>query len=323
MKNKFLQSSMAFFAMITLMFNLLSVSAEAGDQTPKKKPFAGLFKKKAPNIDELAAKPAATSRPSTVSSCTPAQCCKTRVVERPRIVYKDVIVEVERPVIKETEVEYPVYKPVPKIVEVDIPVYRPVPRVIDVDIPVYKPVVKEVCVDVPVYKPVAREVAVPIPVYAPQPVQTAQYCPPPAPVCPPGSYPVINGYTHVRTWSDGRQQVMGYYPSREVHHSGHYSGQVVNVQMPRQVRSDYGNVRYVAPPQENCNQRFIQHGGHPQGGFYGGQPNFHGGHQMHPGVQHGGGNYDRAMSWGHHVVNNAYGIGYGIGTRAYDVGRNW
>ncbi len=60
------------------------------------------------------------------------------------------------------------------------------------------------------------------------------------------------------------------------------------------------------------------------------EPRFHqGGNQfggqrpIQNGGQSRGGNYDRAMAWGHYVVNNAYGIGYGIGTNAYDVGRNW
>lgn len=64
---------------------------------------------------------------------------------------------------------------------------------------------------------------------------------------------------------------------------------------------------------------FINHGfvgGHHPGfinnGLVGGHPQ-----------QFGGDNYGRAMAWGHHVVNNAYNIGYGIGTNAYDIGRSW
>ncbi len=102
----------------------------------------------------------------------------------------------------------------------------------------------------------------------------------------------------------------------------------------RRVYVDQGPV-YVDRPVMHQQQPYFEppchNGGHP--GFAG-QPthyqepvchqNYPGGHPgMIQGGQQGGGNYERAMAWGHHVVDSAYGIGYGIGTRAYDVGRNW
>lgn len=192
MKTKIITSRMAFFAIFTLIFNFLFASyGEAGEQLEKRN---GLFARiaensqqrkldrhqtPAPLLRQQAAKHSVASS-ITHPSCNPS-CVKTRVVERERIVYKDVDVVVERPVIREVVVDVPVYKPVPRVIEVDLPVYKPVPREILVDIPVYKPVSRVIEIDIPVYKPVVQEICVNIPVYRPQvveiPVQMPVYQP--------------------------------------------------------------------------------------------------------------------------------------------------
>ena len=197
MKTKIITSRMAFFAIFTLIFNFLFASyCEAGEQLEKRN---GLFARiaensqqrkldrhqtPAPLLRQQAAKHSVASS-ITHPSCNPS-CVKTRVVERERIVYKDVIkeIEVEVPVYKTVprviEVDLPVYKPVPRKILVDIPVYKPVPRVIEIDIPVYKPVVQEICVNIPVYRPHVVEIPVQMHVYQPQVVQRKMvYQPPP------------------------------------------------------------------------------------------------------------------------------------------------
>lgn len=89
---------------------------------------------------------------------------------------------------------------------------------------------------------------------------------------------------------------------------------------------------YVETPVLPFRQPPCFNGGHP--GFIGnpgfvGHPGFVNNQWQDPGFfggnhqQFGGDNYGRAMEWGHHVVNNAYNIGYGIGTNSYDIGRSW
>lgn len=191
MKTKIITSRMAFFAIFTLIFNFLFASyGEAGEQLEKRN---GLFARiaensqqrkldrhqmPAPLLRQQAAKHSVASS-ITHPSYNPS-CVKTRVVERERIVYKDVDVLVERPVIREVVVDVPVYKPVPREIFVDIPVYKPVHRVVEVDIPVYKPVVQEICVNIPVYRPHVVEIPVQMHVYQPQVVQRKMvYQPPP------------------------------------------------------------------------------------------------------------------------------------------------
>lgn len=187
-------------------------------------------------------------------------------------------------------VERIVYKEVIK--EVEISVYKSVPKEVFVDIPVYVSKPREIPVDVPVYVAKTREirvdvpvhVSVPRPVYVPQPVIHQ-------PECPPGTYPVL--------MNEVVQTVSQPITHRVIHQEP--------VIRHRVIRS--APVNFQGP----CNDRFV--GGHHPGfinnGFFGGPQQF------------GGDNYGRAMAWGHHVVNNAYNIGYGIGTNAYDIGRSW
>lgn len=285
MKTQLINNRMAIFVIITIIINLLHVSVEAGDQQAKRKrsgPIARFFTR-TPTMGQEAQKvPAPTNCPPRTT------CVHTRTQTVERVVYKE------------------------KVVEIEVPVYKTVPKTINVEVPVYVAVPKKFEILVPVYVPVSQPIAVPVPVYVPQPVQmpVQQQCPPPMQVvqqqqCPPGMYPVLTGYTHVRTYSNGRQETLGQVAQQNYQQS--YAGncnQQMNVQMPRQVYSDHGRTRH-APPVSNCGPGFGQHP------HQGGRP------------QQGGGNYDRAMAWGHHVVNNAHAIGYGIATRAYDSGRSW
>jgi hypothetical protein len=288
MKKMFFSNWTMFCIVFTLIFNNSLSSVEGGEQT-KKKPFAKLFGPKTPSIDEIAARKPSQACSSTNSRCHPA-VCKPRVVPIERIVYKEVVKEVEIPVYKTVEkeipVEVPVYVSKPKEIFVEIPVYKTVEKEIPVEVPVYVSRSKEIPVDVPVYVSRSREIPVDVPVYVtrqreiPVEVPVVRHVVQ-RPVCPPGTYPVL------------------------LNENQHVSNHVVRqepVVHQRIVRS--APVHY----QEPCNDGFFG-GGHRQHVNQGGHGGY-GGQQYQPS---GGGNYDRAMAWGHHVVNNAYNIGYGIG----------
>lgn len=143
-------------------------------------------------------------------------------------------------------------------------------------------------------------------------------CPPVEDCCPPEPGPT-------EIYVEERQRVNRHQRHRHVEHQERFVQEQPFFQdgfVQQPIFQDQFNCHQGGFPGNHFagNQVWQQNGGHPgwqQGQQQGWQ---NGGHQ---GVQQGGGNYDRAMAWGHHVVNNAYGIGYGIGTNAYDIGRSW
>jgi hypothetical protein len=322
MKTKLILNWTTIFVVFTIIFNLNSL--DAGDQSivrAKPAPFAKLKHKmqerralKAPNVQEVANRSASTNsagrNPSCRPSCQPKrpELICAEVPERPPLIYAEVP---PRPAPQLIYAEVPP-RPVQQLIYAEVPP-RPAPQLIYAEVPP-RPVQQLIYAEVPP-RPAPQLIYAEVP---PRPVQQLIYAEVPSrrPVvryiydCPP--QPVCH--------EANRQHVA--VRTHNLHHRVHY---VQNVQQP---------VFVGGFPQQ---MGFTNHCG-AQPGF---APQGWGWNHAHQ--QWGQGQWGQQWStptqvysrpyhnphdpsgygWGQHVAQNAYAIGYNIGTSNYDraIGR--
>lgn len=327
MKNTFFSYWTAiFFAVLTLNFNFNQVTF-AGDKSPvlraEKIPLINRVgravlgpkeeKVKTPHMDDLAKNPPSVTRASRYPCCNPS-CVHPR---KPPLITAEVpppppllTAEVPPP-IPLLVAEVPPAPTPPALIVAEVP---PSPGLIVAEVPPARgmefiiaevppaPGMELISADVPPPNVVVNYIELP-------------------PNCPPGTYPVTEE-EYRRIQHDcplGHEVCTCHEHDRVVYGNQFVQNDFVEVApSARPVYWQQGP--QPVPVHQDC---FGGHGFQNQGPWFqnGGNPGW-----VQPQFvpqQQGGGNYNRAMAWGHHVADQGYGVGYDIGVSSYDAGQHW